>query len=163
MLSENTNPVFSNAFETALLVSFTVMALRILYLIFRFNRADRERRDLENLSGNVDMDLFKIKIDSLLRIKKYLSGYEDLSPEYQPFLEDLKKLQFAIFYKKDKFFTLEQCGNIWQNRSESVQASWLDMPRDISQIVRDVVKADGFKSFEDWANIKISKPNRHDS
>lgn len=64
--------------------------------------------------------------------------------------EDLIRIQKALVLHRDIFCTLDECGNIWQNYSWELSASWLDIPIDLEAIVKHVESADNFKSYADW-------------
>ena len=64
--------------------------------------------------------------------------------------EDLIRIQKALFVHRDIFCTLDECGNIWQNYSWELSASWLDIPKDLKSIVNKIESADNFKSYEEW-------------
>ena len=66
--------------------------------------------------------------------------------------EDLLRLQGALFVLRGVFCTLDECGNIWQNYSWSVAASWLFFPEKQEDIIRQIENATYFVSFEDWAD-----------
>ena len=64
--------------------------------------------------------------------------------------EDLIRIQKALILHRDIFCTLDECGNIWQNYSWELSASWLDIPKDFEAIIKHVESADNFKSYADW-------------
>tara|TARA_R110002167_G_scaffold7854_1_gene36744 strand:+ start:2861 stop:3121 length:261 start_codon:yes stop_codon:yes gene_type:complete len=64
--------------------------------------------------------------------------------------EDLIRIQKALVLHRDIFCTLDECGNIWQNYSWELSASWLDIPKNLEAIVKNVESADNFKSYADW-------------
>ena len=64
--------------------------------------------------------------------------------------EDLIRIQKALVLHRDIFCTLDECGNIWQNYSWELSASWLDIPKDLESIIKHVESADNFKSYADW-------------
>ena len=64
--------------------------------------------------------------------------------------EDLIRIQKALVLHRDIFCTLDECGNIWQNYSWELSASWLDIPKNLESIVKNVEGADNFKSYTDW-------------
>ena len=64
--------------------------------------------------------------------------------------EDLIRIQKALVLHRDVFCTLDECGNIWQNYSWELSASWLDIPNDLEAIIKHVESADNFKSYTDW-------------
>ena len=64
--------------------------------------------------------------------------------------EDLIRIQKALVLHRDIFCTLDECGNIWQNYSWDLSASWLDIPIDLEAIIKHVESADNFKSYTDW-------------
>tara|TARA_R110002049_G_scaffold309180_1_gene518091 strand:- start:60 stop:320 length:261 start_codon:yes stop_codon:yes gene_type:complete len=64
--------------------------------------------------------------------------------------EDLIRIQKALVLHRNIFCTLDECGNIWQNYSWELSASWLDIPKDLESIIKHVESADNFKSYADW-------------
>jgi|TARA_R110000824_G_scaffold112560_3_gene261861 hypothetical protein len=64
--------------------------------------------------------------------------------------EDLIRIQKALVLHRDIFCTLDECGNIWQNYSWELSASWLDIPKNLEAIVKNVESADNFKSYAYW-------------
>ena len=64
--------------------------------------------------------------------------------------EDLIRIQKALVLHRDIFCTLDECGNIWQNYSWELSASWLDIPKNLEAIVKNVESADNFESYADW-------------
>lgn len=64
--------------------------------------------------------------------------------------EDLIRIQKALVLHRDIFCTLDECGNIWQNYSWELSASWLNIPIDLEAIIKHVESADNFKSYADW-------------
>lgn len=64
--------------------------------------------------------------------------------------EDLIRIQKALVLHRNIFCTLDECGNIWQNYSWELSASWLDIPNDLEAIIKHVESADNFKSYADW-------------
>ena len=64
--------------------------------------------------------------------------------------EDLIRIQKSLVLHRDIFCTLDECGNIWQNYSWELSASWLDIPIDLEAIIKQVESADNFKSYTDW-------------
>jgi hypothetical protein len=65
--------------------------------------------------------------------------------------EDLIRIQKALFLHRDLYCTLDECANIWQQTSGSVQASWLDIPNDPQIILSFIETCYDFTSFELWA------------
>jgi hypothetical protein len=64
--------------------------------------------------------------------------------------EDLIRIQKALVLYRDIFCTLYECANIWQNYSWELSASWLDIPKNLEAIVKNVESADNFESYADW-------------
>ncbi len=64
--------------------------------------------------------------------------------------EDLIRIQKALVLHRDIFCSLDECGNIWQNYSWELSASWLNIPKDLESIIKHVESADNFKSYADW-------------
>lgn len=64
--------------------------------------------------------------------------------------EDLIRIQKALMLHRDIFCTLDECGNIWQNYSWELSASWLFIPDKMEDIIKRVESAYNFKSYEDW-------------
>lgn len=83
-----------------------------------------------------------------LHKQKVLDEYYKLEPK-----KDLLKIQKAIFIHRDIFCTLDECGNIWQNYSWSIAASWLFISDDLKTIVDEIESSDRFVSFEQWSTI----------
>lgn len=71
--------------------------------------------------------------------------YHKLEPK-----DDLIRIQKSLFFHRDIFCTLDECGNIWQNYSWALSASWLYIPKDLESIIKQVESADNFKSYDDW-------------
>ena len=71
--------------------------------------------------------------------------YHKLEPK-----EDLIRIQKALVLHRDVFCTLDECGNIWQNYSRELSASWLYIPNNLEAIIKQVESADNFKSYADW-------------
>ena len=46
--------------------------------------------------------------------------------------EDLIRIQKALMLHRDIFCTLDECGNIWQNYSWELSASWLFPSHDLA-------------------------------
>lgn len=67
---------------------------------------------------------------------------------------DLIRVQKALFVYKDIYCTLDECGNIWQNYSWELSASWLNIPIDLESIIKHVESADNFTSYDKWVKIK---------
>jgi hypothetical protein len=65
-------------------------------------------------------------------------------------IEDLIRIQKALVLHRDIFCTLDECGNIWQNYSLELSASWLDIPNDLEAIIKHIESAENFKSYADW-------------
>ena len=53
------------------------------------------------------------------------------------------RIQKALVLHRDIFCTLDECGNIWQNYSWELSASWLDIPKDLEAIIN-----------ADWLDVK---------
>jgi len=71
--------------------------------------------------------------------------YHKLEPK-----EDLIKIQKALFMYRDIYCTLDECGNIWQNYSWELSASWLFIPDKLENIIKYIEGAYNFKSYADW-------------
>lgn len=71
--------------------------------------------------------------------------YHKLAPK-----ENLIRIQKALILHRDIFCTLDECGNIWQNYSSELSASWLFIPDTLKDIIKYVESADNFKCYEDW-------------
>ena len=71
--------------------------------------------------------------------------YHRLEPK-----EDLIRIQKALVLHRNIFCTLDECGNIWQNYSWELSASWLFIPDNLEDIIKHVESADNFKSYADW-------------
>jgi len=69
-------------------------------------------------------------------------------------IEDLIRIQKALFLYRDIYCTLDECGDIWQNYSTSLSASWMDIPINLESIINFMELSDNFKSYEDWLNVK---------
>lgn len=83
----------------------------------------------------------------MIRLEK--QGVFDEYHRLEP-IEDLIRIQKALFVLRNIYCTLDECGNIWQNYSGDLCASWLCIPIDFDSIVKHIESADGFKSYEDW-------------
>ena len=83
----------------------------------------------------------------MIRLEKQVVLDEDYRQEP---IEDLIRIQKALFALRNIYCTLDECGNIWHNYSWDISASWLDIPRDFDSIVKQIESADNFKSYEDW-------------
>ena len=68
--------------------------------------------------------------------------------------EDLIRIQKALFIQREIFFTLDECGNIWQNYSWNLHASWLDIPTSLEKIISFIESDSYFKSYEDSSTIE---------
>ena len=79
---------------------------------------------------------------------------QDVFDEYHRLepIEDLIRIQKALFVLRNIYCTLDECGNIWQNYSWDLCASWLDIPKDFDSIIKQIESADRFNSYEDWSN-----------
>lgn len=66
--------------------------------------------------------------------------------------EDLIRIQKALFANRDIYCTLDECGNIWQNYSWELSASWLDIPKDLESIIKCMESADNFDGYEKWVD-----------
>lgn len=67
--------------------------------------------------------------------------------------KDLIRIQKALFLYRDIFCTLDECGNIWQNYSWDLSASWLDIPNSLEAIIKQIESADNFISYKKWLEI----------
>lgn len=65
-------------------------------------------------------------------------------------IEDLIRIQKALFFYRDIYCTLDECGCIWQHYSWELSASWLFIPKKIHEIVEFIESADNFNKYEDW-------------
>ena len=63
--------------------------------------------------------------------------------------EDLIRIQKALFLHRDLYCTLDECGDIWQNYSWALAASWLNIPNDLEDIVKYIESDYSFKSYDD--------------
>ena len=63
-------------------------------------------------------------------------------------IEDLIRIQKALFLLRNIYCTLDECGNIWQEYSWSVSASWLFIPQCIESIIKNIESMDCFMSYE---------------
>jgi len=64
--------------------------------------------------------------------------------------EDLIRIQKALVLHRDIFCTLDECGNIWQNFSWELSASWIDIPYKLEDIISYIESSVDFKSYNDW-------------
>lgn len=67
-------------------------------------------------------------------------------------LLNINKLQRQLLIEQEKYFTTEQCVNIWSNYSNDLAASWLLFPKEENEILRQIKSSDYFSSFEEYAN-----------
>jgi hypothetical protein len=74
----------------------------------------------------------------------------DESYKQEP-IEDLIRIQKALFLYRDIYCTLDESGNIWQNYSSTLDASWLDIPNDLERIIKSIENSKYFKSYVDWS------------
>lgn len=61
------------------------------------------------------------------------------------------RIQKALFEEENIIATMEECANIWQRHSWSLQASWLFVPEESNSIIDFIKSGEGFTSFEDYA------------
>lgn len=66
---------------------------------------------------------------------------------------DLIRVQKALFLHRDIYCTLDECGNIWQNYSSSLCASWMDIPNELIPIINRIECTYDFTSYDDWSVI----------
>lgn len=71
--------------------------------------------------------------------------YHKQEPKY-----DLIRIQKALVLHRNIFCSLDECGNIWQNYSWELSASWLNIPISLKDIIKQVESADNFKSYKYW-------------
>lgn len=88
----------------------------------------------------------------IFRAKAGSSKNQIVTDEYhkQEPKEDLVRIQKALFLHRGISCSLDECGNIWQNYSWVLSASWLDIPNDLERIIKQIESADKFKSYADW-------------
>ena len=81
--------------------------------------------------------------------------YNIVTDEYHKLVpkEDLILIQEAIHEERGILFTLDECGDIWQNYSWSLAASWLFLPKK-EDIVGFIESSDTFESFFEWAYME---------
>ncbi len=72
--------------------------------------------------------------------------YHKLEPK-----EDLLRIQKSLLFYRNIFCTLDECGNIWQNFSWDLSASWLFIPEKLEDIIKYIESADNFLSYKDWS------------
>ncbi len=68
---------------------------------------------------------------------------------YIDYIFGLRRVQKALFEFRGKFFTLDQCGDIWQSYSWSLSASWLFLPDNNEDIVKQIESMYDFTNYEE--------------
>ena len=86
----------------------------------------------------------------MIRIKHQ----EIIDDDYKFEKEDLLKVQKALYLYRDIFCTLDECGNIWQQYSWELSASWLFLPKELKDIPKYIESAYGFKSYSYWCSLE---------
>ena len=74
---------------------------------------------------------------------------EDEYHKQEP-IDDLIRIQKALFLLRDLYCTLDECGNIWQNYSWSLSASWLFIPQELDTIISCIESGRDFICYKDW-------------
>ena len=62
-------------------------------------------------------------------------------------VDDLKRVQKALFMHRDIFASLDECAMIWQLYSSNLCASWLDVPKDLERVVIHLESDPRFKGY----------------
>lgn len=71
--------------------------------------------------------------------------------KYEP-IEGLIRIQKALFEDREIYMTLDECGNLWQNYSWALSASWLYIPEQ-KYIVSSIESSWQFESYKKWASV----------
>jgi len=66
-------------------------------------------------------------------------------------VQDLIKIQKALFEEEKLIATLKECERIWDRYSNDLSASWLCVPDKSSDIISQIKSSDFFTSLEDYA------------
>ena len=64
-------------------------------------------------------------------------------------VDDLKKIQKALFMHRDLFVSLDEAALIWQTYSTNIAASWLFLPDKLEDIPKEI---ESDNMFEGWEN-----------
>lgn len=63
---------------------------------------------------------------------------------------DLIRIQYAILAFRGIYCTLEECSGIWCRYSQSVYASWIFLPKKMSDIISHIESDIEFTNYEDY-------------
>lgn len=66
-------------------------------------------------------------------------------------ISNMIRLQNCLFKEEKIIATIEQCINIWQNYSWDLCASWLDLPKEDTDILKKIKSSYKFDNFENYA------------
>jgi len=74
-------------------------------------------------------------------------------------IDDLVLIQIALFNKLKIVFTLTECCDIWDDYSDSLQASWMCVPNSSADIVKSI---ESERRFKGWDYYKSKFTNGRD-
>jgi 1,2-phenylacetyl-CoA epoxidase PaaB subunit len=63
-------------------------------------------------------------------------------------VDDLKKIQKALFMHRDLFVSLDEAALIWQTYSANIAASWLFLPDKLEDIPKEIESDNMFQGWE---------------
>lgn len=62
----------------------------------------------------------------------------------------LMSLQIVLLTEEGLLCSIEECADIWSGYSSDLQASWLDFPKNIEEIIPFIKSNSYFISFEEY-------------
>src|SRR5690554_2277810 len=96
--------------------------------------------------------LFKQFVLPLIEFKYSIMVIDDMFYDDSD-LNNIFKLQEAIYKDSEEYLTIQPCINVWQRYSWSVCESWLFFDDNCEVNIRNIKSDREFNSFKEYSNI----------